>query len=123
MNTQDVAQKLCEHCRAHTEAEALETLYAENAESIEPMAMEGQSPISKGREAIAAKHAWWNENFEVHSSDLEGPFINGNAFTVVFEIDATDKNSGRRWKAKEVALYEVDEGKIVKESFFMQPMG
>ena len=123
MNTQEVANKLCEHCRNHTEVQALRELYDENAVSIEPMAPEGQSPISKGREAIAAKHDWWNQNFEVHGGDLEGPFVNGNHFSVIFEIDATDKTSGQRWKAKEIALYEVDEGKIVKETFYMKPMG
>ena len=122
MNTQEIAEKLCEHCRNHTETQGLEELYADNAVSVEPMAMEGMSPISEGKGAIHAKHEWWNENFEVHSAELEGPFINGNKFSIVFEIDATDKNSGQRWKSKEVALYEVEEGKIARESFFMLPM-
>ncbi len=123
MSTQEIAEKLAQHCRDHTEAEALETLYSDDAVSVEPMAMEGQSPVSSGKAAIAAKHDWWNTNFEVHGGNVEGPFLNGDAFSLIFEIDATDKNSGQRWKAKEVALYETDGGKIVKESFFMMPMG
>jgi hypothetical protein len=123
MNTQEIANKLCEHCSNHTEAEGLKTLYAENAVSIEPMAPEGMDPVSKGRAAIQGKHDWWNSNMTVHSMDLEGPFINGDKFSVIFNIDATDKNSGKRWKAKEVALYEVEKGKIARESFFMAPMG
>jgi len=123
MSTQDIAQKLCEHCRNHTEAEALDELYAENAVSVEPMAPEGQSPIREGRDAIKAKHDWWAANFEVHDFELEGPFVNGDKFSVIFGIDATDKSSGQRWKAKEVALYEVEGGKIARESFFMAPMG
>ena len=123
MITQEIAEKLLQHCRNHTEAQGLEELYAENAVSVEPMAMEGQSPISEGRAAIRAKHDWWNANMTVHGADMEGPFLNGNKFAVVFDIDAEDRNSGQRWKAKEVALYEVEEGRIVRESFFMAPMG
>ncbi|MBT8419018.1 MAG: nuclear transport factor 2 family protein [Silicimonas sp.] len=122
MSTQDIAQKLVQHCQNHTEAQGLQELYAEDAVSIEPMAPEGMDPISNGREAIKAKHEWWNSNFDVHGMNVEGPFVNGSNFSVMFEIDATDKSSGDRWKSKEVALYETDGEKIVRESFFMAPM-
>lgn len=122
MSTQDIAQKLVQHCRNHTEAEGLKELYAEDAVSIEPMAPEGQSTVTQGRAGIQGKHDWWNANFEVHSADLEGPFVNGDSFSVIFDIDATDTSSGQRWKAKEVALYETDGKKIVRETFFMAPM-
>ena len=123
MTTDEIAKKLCEHCRNGTEAEGLATLYAADAVSVEPMSPEGMEPVSSGIEAIKGKHDWWNSNMEVHSFELEGPFVNGDAFTVVFEVDSTDKSSGQRWKAKEVGLYEVSGGKIVKESCFMAPMG
>ncbi|MDV6034766.1 MAG: nuclear transport factor 2 family protein [Phycisphaera sp. RhM] len=122
MNTREIAEKLCEHCRNHTEAQGLHELYAENAVSVEPMAPDGQSPVTEGRAGIEAKHDWWNRNFEVHSAELEGPFVNGDSFSVIFDIDTTDRNTGQRWKAKEVAVYEVADGKIVRESFFMAPM-
>lgn len=123
MNTQEIAEKLCRHCKNHTEAQGLDELYAEDAVSVEPMAPEGMDPVSNGLDAIKAKHDWWGSNFEVHDFELEGPFLNGDKFSVVFEIDATDKSSGQRWKSKEVALYEVENGKIARESFFMMPMG
>ncbi len=123
MKTEEIAKKLCDHCRNGTEAEGLDTLYAENAVSVEPMSPEGMDPVSSGVDAIKGKHEWWGNAMEVHSFDLEGPFVNGDAFTVIFEIDSTEKSSGQRWKAKEVGLYEVADGKIVKESFFMMPMG
>ena len=122
MDTREIADKLMEHCRNHTESEGLKTLYAEDAVSIEPMAPEGMDTVTKGREGIQGKHDWWNNTMEVHSSEMEGPFINGDQFSVVFEIDAEDKKSGQRWKAKEVALYEVENGKIARETFMMMPM-
>ena len=123
MTTSEIEEKLCAHCRNHTEEEALRELYSETAVSVEPMAPEGQSPVTEGLEAIRGKHEWWSNNFEVHGATLEGPFLNGDKFSVIFEIDATDKTSGQRWKAKEVALYEVENGKIARETFFMMPMG
>ena len=123
MNTQEIARKLCEHCKNHTEAQGLKELYAENAVSVEPMAPEGMNPVSEGMAAIQAKHDWWGENFDVHEFGLEGPFVNGDKFSVIFELDTTEKATGNRWKAKEVGLYEVENGKISRESFFMAPMG
>lgn len=122
MDTRAIAERLCEHCRNGTEDQCLQELYAENAESIEPMAMARESPIYHGREAIKAKHDWWKDNFTVNSFDLEGPFINAGQFTVIYDIDVTNKKTGERWKAREVALYEVEDGKIVRETFFMKPM-
>ncbi len=96
---------------------------APDATSIEAMAPEGMDPVSQGVDAIKAKHDWWNSAFEVHGVEMEGPFINGDQFSVIFELDATDKSSGNRWKGKEVALYEVENGKIARETFMMMPMG
>lgn len=123
MNTQEIAQKLYQHCQNQTEAEGLKTLYAADAQSIEPMAPEGMDPVSSGVEAIQAKHDWWMGAFEVHDVKMEGPFINGDRFSLIFEMDCTEKSSGNRWQAKEVALYEVENGKIARESFMMMPMG
>ena len=123
MNTQEIAQKLCDHCKNGTEAQGLQELYAPNAKSIEAFEMEGGSAVSEGVEAIQAKHDWWGNSYDVHEANLEGPFINGDKFSVIFEMDVTEKASGERWKGKEVALYEVEDGKIARESFFMMPMG
>lgn len=122
MNTQEIAQKLAEHCRNQTEAEALQTLYAPDAESVEPMAMDNNDPVAKGVDAIKAKHDWWEGAFEVHDFKFDGPFINGDRFSMIFEMDCTEKASGNRWQGKEVGLYEVENGKIVRESFMMMPM-
>lgn len=123
MNTQEIAQKLVQHCQNQTELQGLDELYAENCVSVEPMAPEGMDTVSNGVDAIKAKHDWWGNAFEVHSGNIEGPFVNGDKFSVIFEMDATEKASGQRWQMKEVALYEVENGKIARESFFMTPMG
>lgn len=122
MDTKEIAQKLVEYCRAGEDEKCLNELYADDAVSTEPMAPEGQDPVTRGLDGIRGKHDWWNSNFEVHDFAVEGPFLNGDNFTTVFEIDATDKSSGERWKAREIGLYEVEDGKIARETFFMAPM-
>lgn len=115
------AEALVAHCKAHTEAEGLNTLYASDAVSVEAMAAPGQdSAAVTGIEAIRAKHTWWAENFEVHGGSVEGPMYHGDdRFAVIFEMDVTNKASGTREQMKEVAIYTVsDAGKIVKEEFY-----
>ena len=123
MTTEEVAKALVAHCEAGTEAEGLETLYHPEAESVEAMVPPGMDPVTTGIDGIKGKHAWWYENFEVHEASTDGPYVNGDRFSVIFEIDATEKASGRRMPMKEVGLYEVRGGKIVREEFQMKPMG
>ncbi len=122
MNTQEIAQKLCTHIDNKTEMQGLEELYATDAVSVEPMSPPGMDPVSTGVDAIKAKHDWWGNAMEVHDFSMEGPFLNGDKFSMVFNMDCTDKSSGQRWQGKEVAVYEVDNGKIARETFFMMPM-
>ncbi|MEM7720074.1 MAG: nuclear transport factor 2 family protein [Pseudomonadota bacterium] len=122
MTTQEIAQKLCEHMANQTERQALDELYSADAVSVEAMTPPGVDPVSRGSDAIRAKHDWWDGAMEVHDFAMEGPFLNGDQFSMIFNMDCTDKSSGQRWQAKEVALYEVENGKIARESFFMMPM-
>lgn len=47
----------------------------------------------------------------------QGPFINGDQFSTVFELDCTGQD-GRRQTMREVALYSVTGGAITEERFF-----
>lgn len=123
MNTQEIAQQLCEHCKNGTESQGLKELYHPDATSTEAMGPPGMDLTTTGVAGIQGKHDWWANAFEVHEVKMEGPFINGDQFSVIFEMDTTEKASGDRWQGKEVALYEVEDGKIVRESFMMMPMG
>lgn len=123
MNTQEIAQQLCAHCQNNTTRQGLDELYAPDAVSVEPMAPEGMDPVTNGVEGIKAKHDWWEGAFEVHDVKMEGPYVNGDKFSVIFEMDTTEKSSGNRWQGKEIALYEVENGKIARETFMMMPMG
>ena len=121
------AKALAAHCNNGTESEGLDTLYHPDCVSAEALAMPG-SPMpreAKGLDAIRAKHAWWENANEVHSTSADGPFLHeGNQFSLVFHMDVTGKDSGERVQMSEVGLYTVDDaGKITREEFFYPPMG
>lgn len=120
LTTQEVANKLVAYCKEDNTEACLNELYSPDAKSIEAMTMPGSDgPSSDGIEAIKAKHAWWYSAYEVHSSNLEGPFMHGDdRFAVIFDLDASDKESGERFQMKEVGIYTVNEGKIIKEEFY-----
>jgi ketosteroid isomerase-like protein len=118
MTTMDIARKLVELCRQGKNEEALDTLYADDAVSVEAMAMPDAPPEVKGLAAIKAKGEWWMNNHEIHSSSVTGPWPHGDRFIVGFQFDVTNKPSGRRIKMEEAGLYHVRDGKIVREEFF-----
>ncbi|MEL6360347.1 MAG: nuclear transport factor 2 family protein [Pseudomonadota bacterium] len=115
-----VANKLVENCRNGNEMQGLDELYAENAQSYEAAEMEGGGPREfLGRQAIKDKHDFWNANFEMHSSSVDGPYLHGeDRFSVIYEMDTTNKMSGERFQMREVGVYSVQDGKIVKEEFY-----
>lgn len=117
-----LANKLVENCRTGNEDKGLDELYASDAVSVEAADYSGAGRETKGLDGIRGKHAWWAENFETHGGNVEGPYLHGDdQFSVIFEIDATDKASGKREKMKEVAIYTLnDKGKIAHEAFYMQ---
>jgi len=121
MSAQEIGQKLVALCNEGKNLEALDTLYAENTESIEAMGTPDMPAEMKGLDAIRKKNEWWFENNELHSGEAKGPFPNGDRFAVIFNFDVTSKAgpmAGKRMKMEEVGLYTVEGGKIVKEEFF-----
>jgi len=119
MTLKDIADALVEGCKTGKEAENLDKLYHPDAVSVEAADYTGQGRETAGLDGIKGKHAWWDSAFEMHSADLEGPFLHGDdRFAVIFEVDATEKASGQRMPMREVAVYHVADGKIVREEFF-----
>lgn len=118
MSIKELAETLVTACRSGQEADLLSNHYASDAVSVEPVDM-GNGREMAGLDAIRGKHAWWAENFEVHSAEVGGPFLHGeDRFAVTFSIDATEKASGKREQMQEVAVYHAKDGKIVREEFF-----
>lgn len=114
---------LAKHCNAKTEREGLDTLYHAECVSAEGLA----GPNGKeahGIDAIRGKHDWWEAAFEEHKVTTQGPFFHApDRFSLIFDMDVTEKESGQRMQMTEVGLYTVDtDGMIVREEFFYAPM-
>jgi ketosteroid isomerase-like protein len=119
VNLKDIANELVAGCRENRAAGNLAKLYADDAVSVEAADNSGAGRVSEGLDAIRGKHAWWDENFEVHDASVSDPMLHGDdRFAVIFGIDATMKSTGDRSQMKEVAIYHVADGQIVREEFF-----
>ncbi len=118
MTTMEIGKKLAELCKQGKNTEALDTLFADDAVSVEAIAMPGSEQETKGLAGIRKKGEWWVANHEIHSAAVTGPWPHGDRFIVGFQYDVTNKPSGTRMKMDEVGLYTVSNGKIVREEFF-----
>src|SRR6185369_15914214 len=115
MSTMEIAQKLVSMCKERRDHEALDELFSPDAVSVEAAAMPNMPQEARGLDAIRAKGNWWRDNHDVHQVTVDGPYPNGDRFTVRLGYDVTQKQSGQRFKMEEVALYTVKNGKIVRE--------
>ena len=56
---------------------------------------------------------------EVTGGSVSDPMLHGeDRFAVIFEVSGHEKESGTAFDMKEVAIYHVAGGKIVREEFF-----
>lgn len=116
MTTQEIANRLVELCSQGNWEQAQQELYHQEASSIEPEGVPGGSVT--GMEAIKVKGEQWQQSVEaVHSSDISEPLVAGNFFSVRMSSDITMKGIGRM-AFDELCVYEVKDGKIIKEQFF-----
>lgn len=118
MSTADIANGLVALCREGKYMEAVDKYYSDGIVSVESASPQGKSPEMKGIEAIRGKTKHFMETNEVHDQEVNGPYIGERQFAVEFKIDMTRKGSGKRVQMDEMALYTVEDGKIVHEHFF-----
>jgi len=117
MTTQEVADRLYELFEEGKWQEAQEELFSEDAKSIEPPNSPGLVSV-EGLDNIKKKGEMFNAMVEeMHGGYTGKPIVAGNYIAFAMGMDATMKGAGRM-KMDEIALYEVKDGKIVKEQFF-----
>ncbi len=116
MSTQEIANRLVELCRSWQHNKAYEELFADDAVAVEP---EGTpNAVVKGKANLLKKSEEFEKMVkEMHDSSISDPLVAGNHFAVNMMIDATMEGRGRS-KMEELCVYEVKDGKIVKEQFF-----
>jgi hypothetical protein len=119
METQEIARKLADYCKRADWNGAHKELYAEDAISIEPYETPEYSKETKGLEEIQRKGEKFNKSVEkFHQIDVSAPLVAGNSLAFTLTMDMSIKGKGRM-KSPELCIYEVKDGKVVREQFFV----
>ena len=117
MNTEEIANKLLDLCRKGEWMKALDELYAKDIVSVEAQEMGDRPAEMRGIDLVRGKTHWWEQNMEVHSAKVGGPFVARDTFVVQFDVDVTEKASNKRMQMSEVGIYTVKDGKVAREEF------
>lgn len=119
MTTTEIANRLVEFCSKGDFEGAQKELYAEDAVSIEPHGTPDFQQETKGLDAIIEKGTKWATMVEqYHGMKVSQPLVGENSFAVTMTLDVTMKERGRM-AMTELCVYNVKDGKIVSEQFFM----
>jgi len=113
MKIQQIAGEVVKLIREGKNKQAKDIFYADDIVSIE-----GNGDKLEGIEAIHHKSINWAAQIsEVHSASVSEPLIAADHFALNIKMDITYKN-GYRAIMDEIAVYKVNDGKIVFEQFF-----
>jgi hypothetical protein len=119
MTTQQIAKRLVELCREGKYDTAHKELYSDSAISIEPEASQGFEKETKGLKAIMEKGNKFDSMVEkMHGTSVTEPLVSDHSIAFGLNMDVTMKGRGRT-KMEELCVYQVKDGKIVSEQFFM----
>ena len=117
MTTQEVAARFNELAQQEKWFEIQDEFFSDDVKSIEPPQAkflhnaEGKTAVRKKGEEFVAR-------IEVfHSGQTSAPLVAGNFFAVSRKKDMTVRGIGRI-QIEQIMLYEVKDGKIIREQFF-----
>ncbi|MEO6329254.1 MAG: SnoaL-like domain-containing protein [Ginsengibacter sp.] len=119
MTTHEIANRLVELCRKGDFETAQKELFSDEAVSIEPYASPAFEKETKGLKAIIEK----GEKFismvqEMHELIVSDPLVANNSFACTMKMDVTMKEGGKM-DMTELCAYEVKDGKVISEQFFL----
>jgi hypothetical protein len=119
MTTTEIANRLVEFCNKGDFEAAQKELFANDAISIEPNATPAFEKETKGLDAIIEKGRKWSSMVEeYHGMKVSQPLVGENSFAVTMSMSVTMKERGPM-DITELCVYNVKDGKIVSEQFFM----
>jgi len=120
MEPKKIGETLMSLCCDGRYIDAICAYYSEDVVSVETHD-NGTRTEAHGIDEIRAKSVRWIEEHDVHSVTAEGPLLNGDQFSVIYELDLTPKRgprAGERTKVREVGVYTTRRGRIVREEIF-----
>lgn len=119
MTIHEIASRLAELCRQGRWEQAQKELFAPDAVSIEPYATPAFEKEVRGLDAILEKGRRFEAMVEqMHSLAISEPLVTASAIAFKLTMDVTMKGRPREtWE--EICVYQVKDGKIASEQFFM----
>jgi hypothetical protein len=120
MTTQEIATRYQELMNQRKFIEVQDTFYHEDVvcQESEKAAAMGMPIFTNGLEAVKAKGIARRATIETsHSYTCSAPLVAGEYFTVTLKQDVTFKGKPRL-TLEEIGIFQVKDGKIVKEQFF-----
>ncbi len=119
MTTKEVADQLVSLMREGKYAEIYQTLFHENAKSIEQPENKWDMPtLVEGLQNFPAKGAAFNAQFgEFYSFYVGESIVAGEYAAIAMGYEAEHKTMGRT-KLDEIAVYHIRDGKVMSEQFF-----
>ncbi|MEM8756918.1 MAG: SnoaL-like domain-containing protein [Planctomycetota bacterium] len=88
------------------------------------VSVEGSGESASGYDGVAAKQKGWMDAHTMHGFTADGPYLGSDCVVIGYTIDVEPKDgSWPRMTMREVGVYTVDGGKVIKEEFMYEPMG
>jgi hypothetical protein len=118
METKEIAKKLTAYCSNGDWQGAYNELFADNAVNIEPI----PSPLSgietKGLDKMKEKAKGYDAMvIKSYGYAVTEPLVVGNGIAFILAMDNEMEGHGRN-TVSELCVYEVKDGKIIKEQFY-----
>ncbi|MCU7942540.1 MAG: hypothetical protein KZQ87_07645 [Candidatus Thiodiazotropha sp. (ex Cardiolucina cf. quadrata)] len=119
MTTEEIAYGCIKLWNQGRFREAYETYYSNDAVKIEPLSWGKHSNKVSGSQNLADHEEWLTEDWlTINSVNIsEGPFIGAAGFSVIIRSDFTIRDTKSRHIFREVGVYTIEDGKIVREEF------
>ncbi len=118
MTTQEVAKRYYELIQQHQYKQIQDELYASDAVSIEPENDTDLPLVTEGIEALQQKEKlFFSQVDQMYGGKMSEPVVSNFFFSQMTEMDVKMKGKERKIKGQ-IGVFEVRNGKIVKEQFF-----
>ncbi len=119
MTTQEIASRLAELCRAGEFVQAQTELYGDEVVSIEPASNKEYDQETRGKEKVLAKIRKFMGSVDtLYGNEVGQPVVYNNAIAFTLVMDLKMKG-GERMQMGEICVYQVKDGKVVLEQFFV----
>jgi hypothetical protein len=118
MTTQEVANRYYELIKMHKYEQIQNELYAPDAVSIEPENDSNLPLVVTGIEDLRKKEGlFFSQVEEMHGGNMSEVIVSTFFFSMMTGMDVTMRGKKRKIK-EQICIFEVRNGKIIKEQFF-----